>query len=52
MRNPLNAIIGQNVIHQEILDRLNSWIEAIREKLTEQQVEEINEILADYKKDN
>ena len=40
------------MIHQEILDRLNGWIDSIKGKLTDHQVSEVYDILDDYRKDN
>lgn len=52
MRNPLNAIISQELIHQQILDRFTSWLESVAPSLTQDNILEFEGILDDYKEDS
>lgn len=34
------------------MDRLQDWIDGVKDKLTEAQIAQVSDILEDYKKDN
>ena len=52
MRNPLNAIISQQLIHHQIMTRLQDWFDKIHHLLSDHETEVINEIMEDYKEDH
>lgn len=52
MRNPLNAIICQQVVHQQLIARFEAFLRSIEAILREDKVIEFELILDDFREDN